>query len=111
MCTKWCKGIWRFLRRRVLILLNITEYYWVYKFIHYLFSFYEYSILAYILTSWVPQIRNNIIVEFLAAICEPYLKIFRKIIPPFGMLDISPIIAFIGLNIIQRVLISLLFTV
>ena len=54
---------------------------------------------------------NNIIVEFLAAICEPYLKIFRKIIPPFGMLDISPIIAFIGLNIIQRVLISLLFTV
>ena len=76
-------------------MLNITEYYWVYKFIHYLFSFYEY----------------NIIVEFLAAICEPYLKIFRKIIPPFGMLDISPIIAFIGLNIIQRVLISLLFTV
>ena len=91
MCAKWCRSIWRFLRRRVLILLNITEYYWVYKFIHYLFSFYEYSILAYILTSWVPQIRNNIIVEFLAAICEPYLKIFRKIIPPFGMLDISTI--------------------
>ena len=92
-------------------MLNITEYFWVYKFVKYLFNFYEYSMLAYILTSWFPQIKNNFIVEFLEAICEPYLKIFRKIIPPFGMLDISPIIAFIGLNIIQRVLISLLFTV
>ena len=90
-------------------MLNITEYFWVYKFVKYLFSFYEYSMLAYILTSWFPQIKNNFIVEFLEAICEPYLKIFRKIIPPFGMLDISPIAALVVLSVIENLIIALLF--
>ena len=81
----------------------------VYKFITYLFNFYEYSMLAYILTSWFPQIKNNFIVEFLEAICEPYLKIFRKIIPPFGMLDISPIAALVLLSVIENLIIMLLF--
>ena len=90
-------------------MLNITEYFWVYKFVKYLFNFYEYSLLAYILTSWVSQIKDNIIVEFLEAICEPYLKIFRKIIPPFGMLDISPIAALVVLSVIENLIIALLF--
>ena len=90
-------------------MLNIAEYFWVYKFVKYLFNFYEYSMLAYILTSWFPQIKNNFIVEFLEAICEPYLKIFRKIIPPFGMLDISPIAALVVLSVIENLIIILLF--
>ena len=90
-------------------MLNIEEYFWVYKFVKYLFNFYEYSMLAYILTSWFPQIKNNFIVEFLEAICEPYLKIFRKIIPPFGMLDISPIAALGVLSVIENLIIMLLF--
>ena len=65
--------------------------------------------LAYILTSWVPQIKNNFIVEFLEAICELYLKLFRKFIPPIGMLDISPVVALIVLSVIQNLIIALLF--
>lgn len=65
--------------------------------------------LAYILTSWVPQIKNNFIVEFLEAICEPYLKLFRKFIPPIGMLDVSPVVALIVLSVIQNLIIALLF--
>lgn len=65
--------------------------------------------LAYILTSWVPQIKNNFIVEFLESICEPYLKLFRKFIPPIGMLDISPVVALIVLSVIQNLIIALLF--
>lgn len=64
---------------------------------------------AYILSSWVPQIKNNIIVEFLEAICEPYLKLFRKIIPPIGMLDISPVVALIVLGLLQNFIVTLLF--
>ena len=90
-------------------MLNITEYFWVYKFITYLFNFYEYSMLAYILTSWVPQLKNNVIVEFLETICEPYLKVFRKIIPPIGMLDISPVAALIVLGVIENLIKVLLF--
>ena len=67
--------------------------------------------LAYILTSWFPQFKNNIIVEFLEAICEPYLKVFRKIIPPFGMLDISPIAALIVLSVIENLIITVLFKI
>lgn len=64
---------------------------------------------AYILSSWVPQIKNNIIVEFLEAICEPYLKLFRKIIPPIGMLDISPVVALIVLSLLQNLIVTVLF--
>ena len=67
--------------------------------------------LAYILTSWVPQLKNNFIVEFLEAICEPYLKLFRKIIPPIGMLDISPVAALIVLGVIENLIKVLLFKV
>ena len=60
-------------------------------------------------TSLINVIKNNFIVEFLEAICEPYLKIFRKIIPPFGMLDISPIAALVVLSVIENLIIMLLF--
>lgn len=38
-------------------------------------------------------------------VTDAYLNIFRRIIPPIGMLDISPIIAIIALGIIQNVVI------
>lgn len=90
-------------------MLNITEYIWVYRFVSYLFTFYYYAIFAYILMSWVPQIRNTFIGEFLTTICEPFLKLFRKIIPPVGMLDISPIAAVFALGLIQRLVFKVLF--
>ncbi|MGX7085097.1 YggT family protein [Gemella bergeri] len=90
-------------------MISLTEYFWVYRFVNYLFNFYEYCILAYILSSWFPQFRNNVIVEFLEKFCEPFLKIFRKLIPPFGILDISPIIAFIALDVLRRLLLGFIF--
>ncbi|MFC7363710.1 MULTISPECIES: YggT family protein [Bhargavaea] len=63
-----------------------------------------YSILLviYVLMSWVPSTRETSIGRLLAKICEPYLDIFRKIIPPIGMIDISPIVALIALNLIVK---------
>ncbi len=49
--------------------------------------------------SWVPSTRETAIGRFLERICEPYLEPFRKIIPPFGMIDISPIVAILVLNL------------
>jgi YggT family protein len=37
--------------------------------------------------------KGNSIGRVLASLCEPYLEPFRKIIPPIGMIDISPIVA------------------
>jgi len=54
---------------------------------------YYYALIIYILMSWFPNARNSAIGQFFSRICEPYLEPFRKIIPPLGMIDISPIVA------------------
>jgi YggT family protein len=57
-------------------------------------------IFAYILMSWVRlpySIWMSRIQRFLYDVVEPYLRIFRRILPPFGGLDLSPIIAILVL--------------
>ncbi|MFJ7738477.1 YggT family protein [Lysinibacillus sp. NPDC097287] len=67
-------------------------------------AFYVYSLMliAYILMSWVPAAQNSAVGRMLEKVCEPYLGIFRKFIPPIGMIDISPIVAIFLLNYIQK---------
>jgi YggT family protein len=66
-----------------------------------LLRFYSYAIIVYILLSWFPGARESGFGQFLARITEPYLEPFRKIIPPLGMIDISPIVAILALNFAQ----------
>ncbi|OCS87596.1 YggT family protein [Caryophanon tenue] len=70
--------------------------------INILFTIYSFAIIAYILMSWIPSLQESAVGQFLAKIVEPYLGIFRKFIPPIGMIDISPIVAIFLLNFIQR---------
>ena len=75
--------------------------------------YYVYTILIflYILMSWV-QLPYNVWIgrvrTFLHDTVEPYLGIFRRIIPPLGGLDLSPIVALIVLQLIYRVLATVL---
>ncbi|HEV2924803.1 MAG TPA: YggT family protein [Solirubrobacteraceae bacterium] len=48
----------------------------------------------------------DLILGFLRDICEPFLRIFRRVIPSFGGLDFSPILAIITLQIINSVLVK-----
>ena len=52
---------------------------------------------------WVDAIMN-----FLRDVCEPYLKIFRRFIPPIGMFDLTPMIAIIVLYIVQYIVVKLI---
>lgn len=70
----------------------------LFNFIQKLIEYYSYALIVYILMSWFPNARDTSIGRFLARICEPYLEPFRKVIPPFGMIDVSPIVAFLVLN-------------
>lgn len=63
---------------------------------------YSVFLIIYIFMSWVPSTRETAIGRFLERICEPYLEPFRKIIPPFGMIDISPIVAILVLNLARN---------
>src|ERR671922_2508272 len=68
-------------------------------------------IFAYILMSWVRlpySLWLSRIQRFLYDVCEPYLRIFRRILPPFGPLDLSPIVAVFALVLINRGLIAIL---
>lgn len=62
-------------------------------------TIYSYGILIYIFMSWFPGARESSFGVFLAKICEPYLEQFRKFIPPFGGLDLSPLAAIIVLRL------------
>jgi len=68
-------------------------------------------IFAYILTSWVPLPYSpwlNRVQRFLYDVCNPYLRLFRRVLPPLGPLDLSPVLAVIVLFAIQRGLDALL---
>ena len=46
------------------------------------------------------------VLGFLRDITEPYLRLFRRIIPPFGAIDFSPILAIITLQILNSVVVA-----
>jgi uncharacterized protein YggT (Ycf19 family) len=74
-------------------------------------SVYILLIFAYIITSWfrLPySVWLNRIQRFLYDVCEPYLRIFRRILPPLGPLDLSPIIAIFSLYLLRIVILSIL---
>ncbi|WP_108669770.1 YggT family protein [Peribacillus acanthi] len=75
--------------------------------IYYLLELYSWGLIIYILMSWFPNARESSFGQILARICEPYLEVFRRFIPPIGMIDISPIVAIVVLNFSQRGLIEL----
>lgn len=72
------------------------------------FKVYQFMIIAYVLMSWVPQMRDTAIGQLLERFVEPYLAPFRRFIPPLGFIDISPIVALFALYFAQIGLISLL---
>ena len=61
---------------------------------------YFYILIIRVLLTWFPNLDwSNPILSNISAITDPYLNMFRGIIPPLGGLDISPILAFLVLNL------------
>jgi YggT family protein len=68
-------------------------------------------ILAYILSAWFRLPYSpwlNRIQRFLYDVCEPYLRIFRRFVPPLGPLDLSPMVAVLVLVIAREIAVRLL---
>ena len=82
----------------------VTALTWVYTLV----------IFAYILTNLaftaglrIPYSRtSSAILGFLRDVCEPYLRIFRRILPSFGGLDFSPIVGIIPLQVVGNLISS-----
>src|ERR671922_1194452 len=80
-------------------------------FVYVLYLVYLICIIAYIITSWIPLPYNttlNRIQRFLYDVVDPYLRLFRRIIPQLSLgglgLDLSPIFAIIVLYAVNRLI-------
>lgn len=73
-----------------------------------LLQIYSYLILGRVLLSWFIQDPANNIYRFFLSLTEPVLGPLRRILPAMGGWDLSPIVAFFAIDIITRLLISIL---
>lgn len=68
-------------------------------------SIYTLVLLVRVLLSWFPNLDwSNPILSGVSAITDPYLNAFRGLIPPLGGIDLSAIVAFLALQLIQTLL-------
>jgi YggT family protein len=73
-------------------------------FINIFFNILIVALFIRILLSWFRVAEDNFLVQILFNITNPILLPFQKIIPPVGMIDFSPIAAFITLEIVRELL-------
>ena len=81
-----------------------------------LFLVYLILIFIRILLSWIPRMPYypwlRATVDFVHQVTDPYLNIFRRVIPPLGgggfAIDISPILATLVLIIVGRIVVALI---
>ena len=79
-----------------------------------LFEVYIVLIFLYILMNLLfsfgmrlPYARwSDAVLTFLRDVCEPYLRLFRRFIPPLGAFDFSPIIAIFVLYIVRTIVVN-----
>lgn len=76
--------------------------------IHLLFAVYTVCIFVRIVISWFSHWQRWQFFRFIAFCTDPFLNVFRRILPPLGgVLDLSPILAFFVLRILEVFLLSL----
>ena len=65
-----------------------------------------FALIISVILSWVAPRSNNPGAQLINQICEPMLAPIRNILPNLGGLDISPIFAFISINLLERLVIG-----
>ena len=86
------------------------------RYVDALFTVYLIMIFAYVVISIMYSVGIrppysrwwNAIVEFLRQVVEPYLRIFRRVLPMMGPLDFSPMVATIVLIVVWRIVVPLI---
>lgn len=84
--------------------------------IHLVFTIYTFIIIAQVAVQWLvafdvlnaanPQAQN--LIRLLRRLTDPIYQPIRKYVPPIGGIDITPIIILIGLQILEKIIITLL---
>jgi YggT family protein len=66
-------------------------------------------IFVYVLTSWI-QLPYSLrpVQRFFYDVCEPYLRLWRRVLPGAGPIDLSPIVGVLALIVVERIVIAIL---
>ena len=90
----------------MILLDTVTQ---VELFLNVFVSVYVLVIFLYVLTSWI-QLPYSLrpVQHFLYEACEPYLRLWRRILPMAGPIDLSPMVAVIALIAVERIAIAIL---
>jgi YggT family protein len=67
-----------------------------------LISLYSLIVLAAVVLSWVPAARENQIARYIDAATEPVFARIRRVVPPLGGLDLSPMVLLVLLQVLRR---------
>lgn len=70
-------------------------------------ALYEFLIFLRLIISWFPVRPHNLLILYLYDLTEPALLPFRRLLPPLGFIDFSPILLFLILEILRNFLLSL----
>lgn len=77
--------------------------------VHIVFQVFFLLIFIRVLGSWIPELENTKFMNFIRFYTDPYLNLFRNIIPPIGMIDISAMVAILVLiYVIQPIVMSVI---
>jgi YggT family protein len=80
----------------------------LYYFIVFLARILSFAVLIRAFLSWIPISRNNPIIVLIYEITEPVLGPVRRLLPNMGGLDLSPMVALILIQVLERVLLGIL---
>ncbi len=79
------------------------------KGIHWAFWLYTLLLMARIIGSWFPRFAYHPAMRFVRFYTDPYLGLFRRLIPPVGgVLDLSPLLAFFALRLLEGLILGVL---
>ena len=74
----------------------------IFTVLYYALWIFELILLARIILSWFPNVdRSNPLIQFLYDVTEPVLRPIREMMPPTGMMDFSPLIVFLIIQVLM----------
>lgn len=77
--------------------------------LHYLFLTYTLLLLVRVVGSWIPKLARHPVMRFVYFYTDPYLNLFRRVIPPIGgALDLSPMLGFFVLQILEKTIMTII---
>ncbi|MDK2887653.1 MAG: YggT family protein [Thermoanaerobacter sp.] len=72
------------------------------------FQVYTWLIFIRIILSFIRHNPYHPLIRFIYEITEPVLGFFRRFIPPVGMLDFSPLVAFFALELLRQIILNVI---